>query len=73
MTVSSLERGALLRHAEAGAGVLLGWTRRLERGEVSEREEVVVAQESETRLPPEWALRLEPFLRAPELYVEPDL
>ncbi|MGH7300192.1 MAG: NAD(P)/FAD-dependent oxidoreductase, partial [Candidatus Rokuibacteriota bacterium] len=42
-------------------------------GEVSEREEVVVAQESETRLPPEWALRLEPFLRAPELYVEPDL
>jgi geranylgeranyl reductase family protein len=42
-------------------------------GEVSEREEVVVAQESETRLPPEWAERLEPFLRAPELYVEPDL
>ena len=42
-------------------------------GEVSEREEVVVAQESETRLPAEWAERLEPFLRAPELYVEPDL
>ena len=42
-------------------------------GQVSEREEVVVAQESETRLPPEWAQRLEPFLRAPELYVEPDL
>jgi flavin-dependent dehydrogenase len=42
-------------------------------GEVSEREEVVVAQESETRLPPEWLGRLEPFLRAPELYVEPDL
>jgi len=42
-------------------------------GEVSEREEVVVAQESETRLRPEWVERLEPFLRAPELYVEPDL
>lgn len=42
-------------------------------GEVSEREEVVVAQESETRLPPEWTERLEPFLRAPELYVESDL
>ncbi len=42
-------------------------------GQVSEREEVVVAQESETRLSPEWAERLRPFLRAPELYVEPDL
>ncbi|MEX2223132.1 MAG: geranylgeranyl reductase family protein [Candidatus Rokuibacteriota bacterium] len=42
-------------------------------GDVSEREEVVVAQESETRLSPEWTERLEPFLRAPELYVEPDL
>jgi geranylgeranyl reductase family protein len=42
-------------------------------GEISEREEVVVAQESETRLRPEWVERLEPFLRAPELYVEPDL
>ena len=42
-------------------------------GQVSEREEVVVAQESETRLPPEWIARLEPFLRAPEIYVEPDL
>lgn len=42
-------------------------------GEISEREEVVVAQESETRLPPEWIGRLAPFLRAPELYVEPDL
>jgi len=42
-------------------------------GEVSSREEVVVAQESETRLPPEWVERLGPFLRAPELYVEPDL
>jgi geranylgeranyl reductase family protein len=42
-------------------------------GEVSSLEEVVVAQESETRLPSEWAERLEPFRRAPELYVEPDL
>jgi geranylgeranyl reductase family protein len=42
-------------------------------GEVSEREEVVVAQESETRLPPEWVDRLGEFLRAPELYVEADL
>ncbi|MGH7413679.1 MAG: NAD(P)/FAD-dependent oxidoreductase [Candidatus Rokuibacteriota bacterium] len=42
-------------------------------GGISEREEVVVAQESETRLPPEWASHLEPFLRAPELYVESDL
>ena len=42
-------------------------------GEVSEREEVVVAQESETRLPPEWVGRLAPFMHAPELYVEPDL
>lgn len=42
-------------------------------GEVSSLEEVVVAQESETRLPPEWVERLGPFLRAPELYVEPDL
>jgi geranylgeranyl reductase family protein len=42
-------------------------------GEVSEREEVVVAQESETRLAPSWVERLEPFLRAPELYLEPDL
>jgi len=32
-----------------------------------------VAQESETRLGPQWVERLEPFLRAPELYVEPDL
>jgi len=42
-------------------------------GQVSEREEVVVAQESETRLPSEWTQRLEAFLRAPEIYVEPDL
>jgi menaquinone-9 beta-reductase len=44
-----------------------------ELGLLSEREEVVVAQESETRLPPAWVERLEPFLRAPELYLEPDL
>jgi geranylgeranyl reductase family protein len=42
-------------------------------GEVSPREAVVVAQESETRLPAEWAERLQPFASAPELYVEPDL
>lgn len=42
-------------------------------GDVSEREEVVVAQESETRLPPSWVERLEPFLRAPDIYIEPDL
>ena len=42
-------------------------------GEVSERECVVAAQESETRLTPDWADRLRPFMSAPELYVEPDL
>jgi geranylgeranyl reductase family protein len=42
-------------------------------GEVSEREEVVVAQESETWLPAEWQAELAPFMEAPELYVEPDL
>jgi geranylgeranyl reductase family protein len=42
-------------------------------GEISEREEVVAAQESETRLPPEWVERLGRFMDAPELYVEPDL
>jgi geranylgeranyl reductase family protein len=42
-------------------------------GDVSEREEVVAAQESETRLPAEWVERLAPFMRAPELYVEGDL
>jgi len=42
-------------------------------GEVSEREEVVAAQESETRLPAEWVERLGGFMRAPELYIEPDL
>ena len=42
-------------------------------GAVSERETVVAAQESETRLPPEWTAALAPLLRAPELYVEPDL
>ncbi len=42
-------------------------------GQVSERECVVAAQESETRLTPEWAERLRPFMTAPELYVEADL
>ena len=42
-------------------------------GLVSEREEVVVAQESETRLPPEWVTKLQPFMDAPEIYVEHDL
>jgi geranylgeranyl reductase family protein len=42
-------------------------------GEVSEREEVVVAQESETRLPPERLRSLAPAMNAPELFVEPDL
>ncbi|HTO12662.1 MAG TPA: NAD(P)/FAD-dependent oxidoreductase [Candidatus Binatia bacterium] len=42
-------------------------------GRISSREEVVVAQESETRLPPEHAAALAPFMDAPELYVEPDL
>jgi geranylgeranyl reductase family protein len=42
-------------------------------GEVSPREEVVVAQESETQLAPEHAAALERFMDAPELYVEPDL
>jgi geranylgeranyl reductase family protein len=42
-------------------------------GDVSGREEVVAAQESETRLPPEWVERLGECMRAPELYVEPDL
>ena len=42
-------------------------------GRVSVGEEVVVAQESETRLPPEWLERLRPFMEAPEIYVEGDL
>jgi menaquinone-9 beta-reductase len=42
-------------------------------GEVSEREEVVIAQESETRLSPEWVEALREWWQAPELYVEPDL
>jgi geranylgeranyl reductase family protein len=41
-------------------------------GNVSEREEVVVAQESETRLPPE-SVHDNGALTGPELYVEPDL
>lgn len=42
-------------------------------GRISEREEVVVAQESETRLPPYRVAELARFMDAPELYVEPDL
>ncbi len=42
-------------------------------GAISEREEVVAAQESETRLPDDALRRLAPFMSAPELYVEPDL
>ncbi|HYB42710.1 MAG TPA: NAD(P)/FAD-dependent oxidoreductase, partial [Candidatus Methylomirabilis sp.] len=42
-------------------------------GHISSLEEVVVAQESETRLSPAWVERLRPFMGAPELYVEPDL
>ena len=42
-------------------------------GEVSEQEEVVIAQESETRLPPDRVEALAEWWRAPELYVEPDL
>jgi geranylgeranyl reductase family protein len=42
-------------------------------GEVSEREEVVIAQESETRLTPAVVEALGEAWRAPELYVEPDL
>ena len=42
-------------------------------GEVSEREEVVVAQESETRLPADRVEALRRRAPAPELYVERDL
>src|SRR5215510_13720304 len=42
-------------------------------GQISAREQVVVAQESETRLNEEWRERLRPFLGAPEIFVEPDL
>lgn len=42
-------------------------------GEVSENEEVVVAQESETRLAPERVQALGESWQAPELYVERDL
>lgn len=66
------ERGAFEAPVVIGAG---GYRCPVARdlGEVSEREEVVVAQESETRLPPERLPGLERFMRAPELYVEPDL
>jgi flavin-dependent dehydrogenase len=42
-------------------------------GEVSGREEVVIAQESETRLPSDRVEALGEFFEAPELYVERDL
>jgi geranylgeranyl reductase family protein len=42
-------------------------------GQVSEREEVVIAQESETRLPADRLGTLRGVATAPELYVEPDL
>ncbi|MGH7356113.1 MAG: geranylgeranyl reductase family protein [Candidatus Rokuibacteriota bacterium] len=42
-------------------------------GHVSEREEVVIAQESETRVPPDRVASLRDVAQAPELYVEPDL
>jgi geranylgeranyl reductase family protein len=42
-------------------------------GDVSEREEVVIAQESETRLPAHRVDALGEFFEAPELYVESDL
>ena len=42
-------------------------------GRISAREEIVVAQESETRLTPTQVAGLARFMDAPELYVEPDL
>jgi geranylgeranyl reductase family protein len=42
-------------------------------GRISEHEEVVVAQESETRLAPEWSERLGVLMESPEIYVEGDL
>lgn len=42
-------------------------------GRISEHEEVVVAQESETRLAPEWSERLGALMESPEIYVEGDL
>ena len=42
-------------------------------GQVSEQEEVVIAQESETRLTQERVESLGKWWEAPELYVEPDL
>jgi flavin-dependent dehydrogenase len=42
-------------------------------GQISPREEVVVAQESETQLTPAQVAGLARFMDAPELYVEPDL
>ena len=66
------ERGAFVARVVIGAGghhcpVAKAF------GQVSEREEVVVAQESETRLPPERLATLHDVATAPELYVERDL
>jgi menaquinone-9 beta-reductase len=70
--VVETERGAFEAAAVIGAG---GHRCPVARalGGISLREEVVVAQESETRLSPEWIDRLGPSLEAPEIYVEPDL
>src|SRR5262249_38135138 len=67
------ERGAFEARAVVGAG---GHRCPVARafGEVSEREEVVVAQESETRLSAEVASKLSPCAaETPEIYVEHDL
>jgi menaquinone-9 beta-reductase len=66
------ERGAFAAPVVIGAG---GHRCPVARalGEISEREEVVVAQESETRLDPEWTHRLGRFRAAPEIFVEEDL
>jgi geranylgeranyl reductase family protein len=65
-------------HGEFGASVVIGagghWCPVAQAfGGVSEREEVVIAQESETRLSPERVQALGALWYAPELYVEPDL
>jgi len=68
----STEQGTFAAPVVVGAGghrCPVAWAL----GEVSEEEEVIAAQESETRLSPAWAERLQQFMRAPEIYVEPDL
>ena len=77
--VETTEAGAIVHTAQGAlrAAVVIGAgghrcpvARAL--GDVSEREEVVAAQESETRLPPGRAAEAW-VMDAPELYVEPDL